>query len=43
MDIPIWADEQLSKDLPVLRSKGEGQHLEYKEAFHRIHVIWQKR
>lgn len=33
MEIPIWADEQLSKDLPVLRSRGEGQHLEYKEAF----------
>ncbi len=33
MDIPIWADVQLSKDLPVLRARGEGQHLEYKETF----------
>lgn len=33
MEIPTWADEQLSKDLPVIRSRGEGQHLEYKERF----------
>lgn len=33
MEIPIWVDEQLSKDLPVLRSRGEGQHLEYKQTF----------
>lgn len=33
MEIPNWADEQLSKDLPILRSRGEGQHLEYKEVF----------
>jgi ATP-dependent DNA helicase RecG len=33
VELPIWADEQLSRDLPVLRSKGEGQHLEYKETF----------
>lgn len=33
MDIQKWADEELSKDLPVLRSRGEGQHLEYKEEF----------
>ncbi len=33
MEIPSWADEQLSRDLPVLRSQGEGQHLEYKEIF----------
>ncbi len=33
MNIPNWADENLSKDLPVLRSRGEGQHLEYKEIF----------
>jgi len=33
VEIPIWADEKLSKDLPVLRSRGEGQHLEYKETF----------
>jgi ATP-dependent DNA helicase RecG len=33
MEIPSWADEQLSRDLPVLRSRGEGQHLEYKETF----------
>ena len=30
---PNWADEKLSSDLPVLRSRGEGQHLEYKEIF----------
>jgi hypothetical protein len=33
VEISIWADEQLSRDLPVLRSRGEGQHLEYKETF----------
>lgn len=33
MKIPNWADEKLSRDLPVLRSRGEGQHLEYKEIF----------
>lgn len=33
MKIPNWADEKLSEDLPVLRSRGEGQHLEYKEIF----------
>ena len=33
MEIPNWADEKLSIDLPVLRSRGEGQHLEYKEIF----------
>lgn len=33
MEIPNWADENLSRDLPVLRSRGEGQHLEYKEIF----------
>jgi|GEM_PF-780627 len=33
MDIPSWADEELSKDLPILRARGEGQHLEYKQSF----------
>jgi hypothetical protein len=33
MKTPNWADENLSKDLPILRSRGEGQHLEYKEIF----------
>ena len=33
MDIPSWADEGLSKDLPVLRSRGEGQNLDYKGKF----------
>lgn len=33
MDIPSWAEEELSKDLPVLRARGEGQNLEYKEKF----------
>ena len=33
METPNWADEKLSRDLPVLRSRGEGQHLEYKEIF----------
>ena len=33
MDIPVWADEQLSKDLPVLRARGENQDLEYMESF----------
>lgn len=33
MEIPSWADEQVSRDLPVLRSRGEGQNLEYIEIF----------
>lgn len=33
MKLPNWVDEQLSNDLPILRSKGEGQHLEFKEMF----------
>lgn len=33
MEIPNWADEKLSRDLPVLRSQGEGQHLEYTKIF----------
>lgn len=33
MEIPGWADEQVSRDLPVLRSQGEGQCLEYIEVF----------
>jgi len=33
VEIPSWADEKLSRDLPVLRSRGEGQHLEYKKIF----------
>ena len=31
--IPAWADEGWSQDLPVLRARGEGQDLEYMEAF----------
>jgi ATP-dependent DNA helicase RecG len=30
MDLPGWADENLSKELPTLRARGESQHLEYK-------------
>jgi predicted HTH transcriptional regulator len=33
--LPVWADEPLSKELPTLRAKGEGQDLEFKEAFPR--------
>jgi len=33
MSIPDWADPQLSQDLPVLRSRGENQDLEYMESF----------
>lgn len=33
MTIPYWADPQLSQDLPVLRSRGENQDLEYMESF----------
>lgn len=33
MKLPSWIDEQLSSDLPILRSKGEGQHLEFKKTF----------
>lgn len=32
-DLPAWADASLSRDLPVLRSRGEGQELEYMERF----------
>lgn len=30
MTVPDWADEGLSRDLPVLRARGESQELEYK-------------
>ncbi len=33
MKLPSWVDEQLSSDLPVLRSQGEGQHCEFKKKF----------
>ena len=33
MTVPDWADENFSKELPVLRSRGEGQYLEYMESF----------
>ncbi len=33
MPVPNWADEQMSNDLPRLRSSGEGQNLEYMEVF----------
>ena len=31
--MPEWADEQLSRDLSVLRARGENQDLEYIESF----------
>lgn len=31
--LPEWADADHSRDLPVLRAKGEGQHLEYMRAY----------
>jgi ATP-dependent DNA helicase RecG len=33
MSLPEWADFQLSKDLPILRARGESQDLEYIETF----------
>lgn len=33
MDIPNWADDALSRDLPILRARGESQELEYKSEF----------
>jgi hypothetical protein len=33
VETPPWADEQLSKDLPHLRARGENQDLEYMESF----------
>lgn len=33
MNVPDWADEGLSRDLPVLRARGESQELEYKSEF----------
>ena len=33
MTTPEWADDQWSKDLPVLRARGENQDLEYMESF----------
>lgn len=33
MRIPEWADEHLSRDLLVLRARGENQDLEYMESF----------
>ena len=33
MQMPQWADERLSADLPVLRARGESQELEYIESF----------
>lgn len=32
-EMPDWADYQLSHDLPLLRSRGESQELEYIQAF----------
>lgn len=31
--LPNWADTELSNDLPVLRSRGENQDLEYMASF----------
>ncbi|GAF69599.1 unnamed protein product, partial [marine sediment metagenome] len=33
MSLPEWVDFQLSKDLPILRARGESQDLEYMESF----------
>lgn len=33
MSLPQWADEDFSNELSVLRSRGEGQTLEYMESF----------
>lgn len=33
MDIPNWADGALSRDLSILRARGESQELEYKSEF----------
>lgn len=33
MNIPTWADEALSRDLSILRARGESQELEYKSEF----------
>lgn len=33
MNVPDWADEGLTRDLPVLRARGESQELEYKREF----------
>jgi predicted HTH transcriptional regulator len=33
MTVPIWADTPLSNELSMLRSQGESQQLEFKEAF----------
>lgn len=32
-ELPLWIDERLSAELPVLRARGEGQDLEYMEGF----------
>ncbi len=32
-ELPAWADSRMSRDLPTLRAKGEGQHLEYMSKF----------
>lgn len=40
MTFPTWADAELSNELPGLRSQGEGQLLEFKEAFpEQAHVL----
>lgn len=31
--LPEWADQQLSSELPILRARGEGQEVEFKESF----------
>ncbi|OAJ62767.1 hypothetical protein A6V36_20565 [Paraburkholderia ginsengiterrae] len=33
MKVPLWADELVSRGLPELRAKGEGQELEFKREF----------
>jgi hypothetical protein len=32
-ELPTWADEKLSREMPFLRARGEGPHLEYKRDF----------
>ena len=31
--LPDWADAEYSRDMPILRRKGEGQHLEYMRSY----------
>jgi hypothetical protein len=33
MMTPEWIDDALSEELPLLRDRGEGQHLEFMESY----------